>query len=445
MKRPALVIAESMPDNSIVFTAHPPGFMGLFVFGINHHTAPVALREQVAFDANTLSTRLNSLCTLPDVDEALILSTCNRTEIYCEGGPDTERSVLGWMRENANRSDELLDCLYVKEQDEVVEHVCRVAVGLDSLILGEPQILGQLKTAFRDANSIGTVGPSLHRLLPHAFAVAKRIRTQTAIGVASTSAASASIQLAQQVFGQFSDKHALMIGAGEMIEIAANHLAAHDVGAISIANRSEERARALAKRLGGRAYGLDTLDTLLPKADLIFSSTASPDPVVSADAIRRALDARRSKPMFIVDLAVPRDIDPDCVRFQDVFLYTIDDLHQAVDENLDARRAAAADAERIIAEHIEQYARHTEGLTAAPIISAMHARSNDVKRELVELATKQLVAGKSPEETLQWLADRLASRLLHRPSVVMREAAEAADEQTLDAAQRLFNQPKERE
>ncbi|MFK8028648.1 MAG: glutamyl-tRNA reductase [Gammaproteobacteria bacterium] len=412
--------------------------MGLHVIGINHHTAPLELREQVAFDATTLSAKLKNICALDGVEEALVLSTCNRTEIYCYGSDATEDSLKTWMLQNSNRSDEVMKCLYVKRDDDVIEHLCRVAVGLDSLILGEPQILGQLKTAFRLARDSGTVAAQLHRLLPHAFAVAKRIRTETAIGVASTSAASASIRLAQQVFGEFSNKHALMIGAGEMIEIAATHLKTHNVGTLSIANRSEGRGRKLAKTLNCSSYTLDKLPELLPKADLIFSSTASPDYVVQAEELKQALSARKRRPMFIVDLAVPRDIDPASSEFDDVFLYTIDDLHQAVDENLDARREAAKMAESIIAEHGERYARDTDGLDAAPLISDLHAQSNEIKRELLEQAEKHLNAGKAPMETVQWMADRLANRLLHVPSIEMRKAAEEADEQVLEVARRFF-------
>ncbi len=428
-----------MPDNrSVHHTAAHAQFMGLHVIGINHQTAPLDLREQVAFDATSLPSKLKSICSLEGVEEALILSTCNRTEIYCAGTAATKDSLKAWMRANSNRSEEVMKCLYTKQDDAVLEHICRVAVGLDSLILGEPQILGQLKTAFRTARDAGTVAAQLHRLLPHAFAVAKYIRTETAIGVAATSAASAAIRLAQQVFGDFSDKQALMIGAGEMIEIASNHLNSHNGGSITIVNRSVERGQALAKKLNCRAFTLDQLDTLLSKADLVFSSTASPDYVVHAASIKRALESRKRRPMFIVDLAVPRDIDPKSASFDDIFLYTIDDLHQAIDDNLDARRAAAEKAEQIIAEHNAQYARDTDGLDAVPIISELHLRGNELKRELLEQAEKQLNGGKTPIETLQWLADRITSRLLHAPSVEIRKAAENADDKTLKIAKRLF-------
>ena len=412
--------------------------MGLHVLGINHTTAPLDLREQVAFDASSVPDRLTRLCELDDVEEALILSTCNRTEIYYYGSRASDDSLLGWMRANSNRSDEVMKCLYVKRDDAVIEHLCRVAVGLDSLILGEPQILGQLKSAYRTAKDAGTIGTQLHRLLPHAFAVAKRIRTETAIGVAATSAASAAIRLAQQVFGDFSDKHALMIGAGEMIEIAATHLNSRNVGTLSIANRSIERGQQLANKLNCRAFTLDHIEHLLPRADLVFSSTASAHYVVHAAQIKQALAARKHQPMFIVDLAVPRDIDPASSAFNNVFLYTIDDLHQAVDDNLDARRAAAESAEQIIHEQCARYARDTDGLNAAPLIRELHTQSSEIKDEIVRLANKQLAAGKSPQDTLQWLADRLASRMLHAPSVELRKAAEAADENTLKVARRLF-------
>lgn len=413
--------------------------MAIHLLGINHRTAPLELREAVAFSQQSLPGLLDDLYALPGISEALILSTCNRTEIYYVSDTTMISQLHDWLRRHAERADEVIASLYTRQADQVVSHVCMVAAGLDSLVLGEPQIFGQLKSAHRQAQLQGTLGTQLYKLFEHAFRVAKKVRTDTAIGQTSVSAASVAIGLAQQVFDGFADKSALMIGAGEMIEIAGEHLRTRKINNIVIANRSIERGQQLAHRLNCRAIALDQIDTVLHKSDLIFTSTASPDYILTADAISAALRLRKRKPIFIVDLAVPRDVDPDVGEFSDVYLYTIDDLHQAVDDNMGTRVAAAAKAQLIINSLNEEFGRTRDGLSAAPAIRQLRSQGEKTKSKLLEQAKRQLQAGKDPEGVLAWLADSLTSKLLHRPSIRLREAAEESDTVFIDTVRQLFD------
>lgn len=438
-RRPArLVIVRPIPDNRQPNSAHTLD-MGLHLLGINHRTAPLELREEVAFEQQKMPQLLDELCRVPYIDEGLILSTCNRTEIYYVSESAQTDAVHGWLRQHAQRADDVIKCLYQKSDRQTVEHACRVAAGLDSLVLGEPQIFGQLKTAHRLAQSQGTLGASLHRLFKHAFKAAKKVRTETAIGQSSVSAASVSIGLAQQVFTGFSDKTALMVGAGEMIEIAGEHLRAKDIGSLIIANRSLDRGKALAKKLNCRAIPLAQLESVLPQCDLIFSSTASTDTVIKAQAVEAALKKRKRRPLFIVDLAVPRDVDAEIANFSDVFLYTIDDLHQAIGDNLQARTVAAGKAHIIINRLNDEFERSQDGLNAVPVIRELRSHGDQIKNDMLDQAKRQLAAGRNVEEVMQGLADSLVAKLLHAPSTKLREAAEQSDRDFLDEVRRLFN------
>ncbi len=413
--------------------------MALHLLGINHHTAPLELREAVAFNQERLPGLLDDLSENAGIEEALILSTCNRTEIYTVNNLDTLVHLQDWLRRHADRADEVIERLYVKQAEQVVEHACMVASGLDSLVLGEPQIFGQLKSAHRSAQMQGTLGTQLYDLFEHAFRVAKKVRTETGIGQSSVSAASVAISLAHQVFGDLSNKSALLIGAGEMIEIAGEHLRANNINNMIIANRSADRGEALAGRLNCRAIQLDQIGSVLAHSDVIFSSTASDNHILTHDMISSALHDRKRRPMFIVDMAVPRDVDPRVGELPDVYLYTIDDLYQTIDENKDARAAEAEKARDIILEHISHFGRAQEGLSAAPLIRSLRGQGEQTKSELLTQAKRQLEVGKDPELVLTWLADRLTSKLLHAPSTKLREAAETSDQELMEAVRRLFN------
>lgn len=410
--------------------------MPIVVLGLNHRTAPVEIRERVVFDAPQLPVALHSLCARPGVQEGLIVSTCNRTEVYCvvEGG---EPALAEWLEGYHATGQRLADCCYELHGPAAVQHVFAVASGLDSLIIGEPQILGQLKDAYRAAHDAGTAGPLLNRLFQATFAVAKRVRTETRIGASAVSVASAGVQLARRIFAGFEQHTALLIGAGEMIELTGRHLHAQGLKRMIIANRSLARAQRLALEFKASAITLDALDDHLAQADIVISSTASPVPVVTLAATRAAIAARRHRPMFMLDIAVPRDIEPGVAELEDVFLYTIDDLKEVVDLNLKARQEEAEDARQLVSAEVERFSLALRTLDAAPIISLVRARADQTKAQTLEQARRMLEAGKR-EEALEFLANTLTNRLLHAPSRALRLAAEQGDGELIRAAHRLY-------
>jgi glutamyl-tRNA reductase len=410
--------------------------MSLVVLGLNHRTAPIEVRERIVFDAARLPAALASLRTLPGVQEAVIVSTCNRTELYCVGDAASE-TTGAWLTE-ASGGMPLADCLYRIEGADAVRHVFSVAAGLDSLILGEPQILGQLKDAYRAAQHAGTAGVQLNRLFQTTFSVAKRVRSETAIGASAVSAASAGIQLARRIFAGFEAHTALLVGAGEMIGLAARHLHAQRIGRLIIANRSLGRAQRIAGGVEASTILIESLAVHLPHADIVISGTARPGHVIGLDVARAALVARRHRPMFMLDLAVPRDIDPRVGQLEDVYLYTIDDLTQVVGANVKARQDEAADARRIIDEDVARYMSGLKMLEAVPAIREMRSQAEIARDQTLEQAHRMLAAGHDPGQVLEYLAGTLTNRLLHAPSAALRAAAESGDATLAAAAARLF-------
>ena len=410
--------------------------MSLLVLGLNHRTAPIDVRERIVFDAERLPHALAALRALPGMSEAAIVSTCNRTEIYAVGG--SADAVSGWLVAESGGTAALAECLYRIEGPDAVRHAFAVAAGLDSLILGEPQILGQLKDAYRAAQRAGTAGSQLNRLFQTTFAVAKRVRTETAIGAAAVSVASAGIGLARRVFAGFDRHTALLVGAGEMIELTARHLHAQGIGRLIIANRSADRAQRIAEGLPASVIQLDALAAHLPQADMVVSSTARPGYVIAYEDVVRALEERRHRPVFMLDLAVPRDIDPRVGTLEDVYLYTIDDLRQVVDENVKAREAEAAVARRLIDAGVTEYMAGLKVRDAAPAIRELRGQAEAARDAALAEARRQLAAGQPPQAVLEQLATTLTNRLLHAPSAALREAAEAGDATLAEAAVRLF-------
>jgi glutamyl-tRNA reductase len=414
--------------------------MPLLVIGINHRTAPVEIREKVVFDGGELPAALQELSSVAGVREALIVSTCNRTELYClsDGEPQPLVEWLsGWHDLTAHNLD-ISGSLYRLNGTPAIQHVFSVACGLDSLVLGEPQILGQLKTAYRAAHDQRVTGPYLNRLMQTAFSVAKRVRTQTRIGANAVSVASAAVGLARKVFENFAGHTALLVGAGETIALTARHLHAHGLRRMIVANRSLDRAQELAQEFNGSAISLEALATHLPEADIVISSTASPAPVITYDAVRAALRARRRKPIFMVDIAVPRDIEPEVSKLEDIYLFTIDDLHSVVNENLAARRDAAGDANDMLATEIAQFEQQLKTLDAVPTIRQLRDDAEMVRAHTVEQARRMLAAGRDPQEVIDFLAATLTNRLLHGPSQRLREAAERGEREVLEAARALL-------
>jgi glutamyl-tRNA reductase len=410
--------------------------MSLLVLGLNHRTAPIDVRERIVFGAERLPRALVALRALPGMSEAAIVSTCNRTEIYAVGG--SAQAVAAWLVAESGGNAALAECLYRIEGPDAVRHAFAVAAGLDSLILGEPQILGQLKDAYRAAQRAGTAGSQLNRLFQTTFAVAKRVRTETAIGAAAVSVASAGIGLARRVFAGFDRHTALLVGAGEMIELTARHLHAQGIGRLIIANRSADRAQRIAEGLPASVIQLDALAAHLPQADMLVSSTARPGYVIAYEDVVRALEERRHRPVFMLDLAVPRDIDPRVGTLEDVYLYTIDDLRQVVDENVKAREAEAEVARRLIDADVAEYMAGLKVRDAAPAIRELRGQAEAARDAALAEARRQLAAGQPPQAVLEQLATTLTNRLLHAPSAALREAAEAGDATLAEAAARLF-------
>jgi glutamyl-tRNA reductase len=410
--------------------------MSIVVLGLNHRTAPVEVRERVVFDAPRLPEALHNLCARPGVQEGLIVSTCNRTEVYSviDGG---HAALTDWLEDYHQTGHDLGECCYELHGPAAVQHVFAVASGLDSLILGEPQILGQLKDAYRSAHDAGTAGPLLNRLFQATFAVAKRVRTETRVGASAVSVASAGVQLARRIFAGFEQHTALLIGAGEMIELTGRHLHAQGLKRMIIANRSLDRAQDLALEFKASAISLDALDEHLPAADIVISSTASPTPIVTLAATKAAITARRRRPMFMLDIAVPRDIEAGVADLEDVYLYTIDDLRQVVDDNLKARQDEAQEARQLIEGEVARFMSALRTLDAAPIIRDLRARADQTKAQTLDQARRMIAAGKR-DEALEFLANTLTNRLLHAPSRALRLAAEQGDAGLIDAAHKLY-------
>ena len=407
------------------------------ILGINHKTAPVAIREQVAFEPQQLAGVLRALTQEAGIAEAVILSTCNRTEVYW-AGTATGADLTQWLSQLRPSEHDLSTSIYVHEESAAVEHVFRVAAGLDSMMIGEAQILGQLKDAYRAAQEAGSTGPALHKLFQATFSTAKRVRTDTRIGANAVSIASASVSLARRVFSDLGARTALLIGAGEMITLTARHVAGQGVNKIIIANRTLQRAQELATEVRGIAVNLSELPTHLAQADIVISCTASPVPIITKAMARAAIKARRRKPMFMVDLAVPRDIEPEVADFEDIYLFSIDDLQQVVAENKQHRATEADAAHVMITQEVTRFLSEARAKDAGPAIRALRAQSEIVRAQTVEQARKLLASGRNPEEVIDFLANTLTNRLLHPPTQALREAAELGDAQLAQTLARLL-------
>jgi glutamyl-tRNA reductase len=411
--------------------------MSLFALGLNHHTAPLAVRERVVFHVERLREALSEIRS-DLASEAAILSTCNRTELYlaAEGPP---AAVAEWLA-RYHRFDpiELGPYLYTLPREQAVRHAFRVASGLDSMVLGEPQILGQMKEAARAAESAGTLGTLLHKLFQRTFAVAKEVRSTTSVGSATVSMAAAAVKLAARIFPSLKDQKVLFIGAGEMVELCATHFAAQAPSRIAVANRTLERAERLAHRFNGEALELKDLPERLHEYDIVVSSTASSLPILGKGLVERALRARRRRPIFMVDLAVPRDIEPEAGELDDVFLYTVDDLAQMVSENRDARRSAVEQAEVIIDTQVGQFMRWMRSRENVPLIRALREQGEQVRRHELERALRGLQRGDDPAAVLEALSQGLTAKLLHAPTRALNDAAGDERSALVQTISRLF-------
>jgi glutamyl-tRNA reductase len=412
--------------------------MPLKILGLNHNTAPVEIREQVVFSGDQIGHALDTVRGLEGVDEAVLLSTCNRTEFYVMANDDGRGRMRDWLQDKHNLDPSFADTLFELDDDAALRHIFRVACGLDSMVLGEPQILGQLKDAFREAQYSGAAGKDLGRLFQHTFSVAKKVRTDTEIGASPVSVAYAAVSLANQFFADFKKHTALLVGAGMMVELVAKHLKRKDIGRLFVANRSFDRAHGLASQVGGFALQLSELEGTLPEADILISSTASPDPVVTLAHMEAAVKARKHKPIFAVDIAVPRDIEPEVGTLDDVYLYSIDDLDKVIMEGQGSREAAAIDAQKILEDEIARYLSMERAKQVAPLITALRENADNVRGEVLKQARRRLAQGADGQEVVEYATAALMKKILHKPSVRLRQAGEASEEEIIAAARSLF-------
>jgi len=413
--------------------------MAFLALGINHKTASVDVRERVAFTPEQLVEALQQLCQRTGTREAAILSTCNRSELYIEQSGAQAEAVLEWLADYHQLSAaDLRACAYVHEDADAVRHMMRVAAGLDSLVLGEPQILGQMKSAYAVAREAGTVGPLLGRLFQATFSAAKQVRTDTAIGENPVSVAFAAVSLARQIFSDLQRSQALLIGAGETITLVARHLHEQGVKRIVVANRTLERAKVLAEEFGAHAVLLADIPQELVNSDIVISSTASQLPILGKGAVESALKQRRHKPIFMVDIAVPRDIEPEVGELDDVYLYTVDDLHEVVAENLKSRQGAAQAAEEMVAGGVNDFMARLRELAAVDVLRAYRQQGERLRDEELQKAQRLLANGGNAEDVLMQLARGLTNKLLHAPSVQLKKLSAEGRLDALAMAQELF-------
>ncbi len=412
--------------------------MQLYALGLNHHTAPLAVREQVAFDPRRLPEALVELTHGHSVREAAILSTCNRTELYCTGA--TPEAAAQWLADyHRLEPQKISPYLYTLPSRDAVRHMFRVASGLDSMVLGEPQILGQMKQAARVAENAGTLGTLLHKLFQKTFSVAKEVRSTTAIGANIVSMAAATVHLAERIFENLAGQKVLFIGAGEMVELCAAHFSAQKPKRLSVANRTLERGTALAARFGGDALRLDEIGERLAEYDVIVSCTASPLPIIGQGMAERALKARRHRPMVMVDLAVPRDIEPEIARLDDVFLYTLDDLGVIVESGLESREKAVVEAEAIITSRVDGFFNWMAAREAVPTIRALRDAAERTRRHEVEHALKLLAKGEDPQRVLEALSHGLTNKLMHGPTAALNQSEESSRGELAELIARLYH------
>jgi glutamyl-tRNA reductase len=427
--------------------------MQLLTLGLNHQTAPLALRERVAFVPEEIGSTINRMRErLADahrgrLTEAAIVSTCNRTELYCAveqpqaAGPALAEFVA---EEKRLDSDEFRRSAYLLPQADAVRHAFRVASGLDSMVLGEPQILGQMKQAERLSREAGGLGLLLNHLFQRTFAVAKEVRSSTEIGAHSVSMAAAAVRVAERIFGELADSEVLLVGAGEMIELTATHIAARRPKSITVANRTLERATSLAHRFQGQAMRLAELPEQLSRFDIVVSCTASTLPIIGLGMVERAVKHRRHRPMFIVDLAVPRDVEQEVARLQDVYVYTVDDLGKIVATGTESRQAAVAQAEAIIETRVRDFDAWIRTRAAVPVIQGLRSRAETLTAHELERARKLLARGEPPEAVIEQLAQALTNKFLHAPVSALHQSAgqdEASRAQLVALLSRFYSHP----
>ena len=417
----------------------------IHLIGLNHRTAAVEIRERFAL-TDFCSPETWAVPCGDGIAEALILSTCNRVEVLVVGKGDAprQRALDCWSRARGKTPDDLAPYIYQYRDDDAVRHLFSVASSLDSLVLGEPQILGQLKTAYRKAVDADTAGLIVNKLLHKSFSVAKRVRTETAVASSAVSISYAAVELAKRIFDDMGSHEALLIGAGEMAELAAMHLMQAGIRRIRVANRTMSRAQELADRIGGEAVPFDRLFDYLVDADIVISSTGAPDAIIRAADMRDVLRRRKHRPMFLIDIAMPRDIDPDVNNLDNIYLYDIDDLKEVVEENLAQRRGEAEKAKAIVNAEVEAFSAWVRSLALQPTIVDLVRRGEDIMREELALTFKRLgPVDDSTRKALEVMADSLVRRFNHAPLTFLRNGFHEGERsghamQTIDTIRRVF-------
>ncbi|TKB54787.1 glutamyl-tRNA reductase [Ferrimonas aestuarii] len=405
--------------------------MTLVAIGINHKTASVSLREKLAFGPDILADALKSVSKITATGEAVILSTCNRTELYVNQAES--EALIRWLVEyHSLPEDEVRASLYLHENQSAVKHLLRVSAGLDSLVLGEPQILGQIKQAFSSAQQHGTVSHTVDRMFQHTFKVAKKIRTETNIGASAVSVAFAAVNLAKHIFDDVQGANVLLVGAGETIELVARHLKEAGVTKMTVANRTVSRAEGMAEEFGARVVTLQQIPECLPEADIVISSTASPLPIIGKGMVENALKSRRQQPMLLVDIAVPRDIESEVGELENAYLYTVDDLQGIVQKNMKNRLEAAEEAEQIASEEASEFMDWLRSLDSIDTLKHYRDQSSAIKDDMLEKALTKLQSGGNAEQVVRELANKLTNRLIHSPTQALGQAARSGDLNSLD-------------
>ncbi len=414
--------------------------MPIIVVGVNHNTASIDIREKIAFSPDEIEQALEAVGNI--APERVILSTCNRTEFYIASNDakDLQPLLIQWLAHSRQiEKSKLEPCLYTYYNEEAVKHILRVVSGLDSMVLGEPQILGQVKTSHSQALKHHATGAILNRLMQYSFTTAKKIRTQTAIGANPVSVAYAAVSLAKQIFAKLGKQTALLVGAGETIELVGRHLHSNGIGHVIVANRSVDKAQRLADEFGGEAITLEAIADRLHEADIVISSTAAPIPIIGKGSVERALKLRKHQPMFMVDIAVPRDIEPEVSALDDVYLYTVDDLQSVIEENMKSRQTAANQAEQMVKQEVGAYMDWLRAQGQLQLLCEYRAHTKSLKEETLEKALRLFRNGKSAEDTLEFLAHTLTNKLSHAPTAAMNKAAHGGDLKLLEAARHLLN------
>ena len=413
--------------------------MGILAFGISHKSASVDLRGQIAFAPEIVVQALQAALVSMEAEEIALLSTCNRTEIYLQGEV-SDQQLLNWLASSKGLElRQLESCYYCHRDEDAIRHMMRVASGLDSLVLGEPQIFGQIKSAYAVGREAGTVSTYLNQAFQQAFSAAKRVRSETAIGQNPVSVAYASVSLAEQIFTDLNSAHALLIGAGETIELVARHLKEKNIGQITVANRTLNRAQELAADFSAEAILLSDIPDVLHRADIVISSTASQLPILGKGAVEAALKRRKHKPMFMVDIAVPRDIESQVEELADVYLYSVDDLEEVIQDNMRARQVAADLGQTIIDQDVQSWAKQQRALAAVDTIKAFRDSVEIIRDGEIEKARSALERGQDAVEVINTLARNLTNKLLHKPTTKLKQASEEGRDDTIHVAHELFD------